>query len=343
MEAPITEPGPAKERHTDRFWRRWLVTLLASALGPLAVLYVAVILIDPFSTGRFTPIQRIDLATSNYSYGHVVRIRDQSFDAAIVGNSHGMAFDPTRLNNLTGRTFAHLSRAGGLPGEQTILAKVFARERRGLAPVIMVILDELWCGHFESHAKPTDSFPTFLFAGSDRAYLSSVFTEHAIRTAARRLLILAGLAADRRRRDGLDPEAINAMRTASPRQLAALHSLERPSTAPLDLPMPSLTLWPELLAELDRETRLVLYFSPLPLGKVPQPGSPAERRLEACKAYFRAIVAARPHTIMIDRWVDDAFSRDIGNFSDPGHFRSELASTLEQEIADALNTALRAP
>jgi hypothetical protein len=343
MEAPITEPGPAKDWHTDRFWRRWLVTLVVSALGPVAVLYAAVILIDPFSTGRFTPIKRIDLATNNYSYGHVVRIRDLSFDAAIVGNSHGMAFDPTRLNKLTGRTFAHLSRTGGLPGEQAILAEAFARQRRGLAPVIMVILDELWCGHLESHAKPSDSFPTFLFGGSDRAYLSNVFTEHAIRTAARRLLRLAGLAEDRRRRDGLDPDAVNAMRTASPRQLAALNSLERPSTAPLDLPMPSLALWPGLLAELDRETRLVLYFSPLPLGKVPQPGSPAEQQLEACKAYFRAIVAARPHTIMIDRWVDDAFSRDIGNFSDPGHFRSGLAPALEQEIADALNTALRKP
>jgi hypothetical protein len=317
--------------------------LLASALGPVVVLYVAVILIDPFSTGRFTPIQRIDLATNNYSYGHVVRIRDLTFDAAIVGNSHGMAFDPARLSKLTGRTFAHLSRTGGLPGEQAILAKAFAYQRRGLAPVIMVILDELWCGHLESYAKTTDSFPTFLFEGSDRAYLSNVFTEHAIRTAARRLLMFAGLAEDRRRRDGLDPDAIRGTRSSTPHQLAALRSLERPSNVPLNWPMPSLALWPGLLAELDRETRLVLYFSPLPLGKVPQRGSPAEQRLDACKAYFRAIVAARPHTIMIDRWVDDAFSRDIGNFSDPGHFRSELAPALEQEIADALNTALRTP
>jgi hypothetical protein len=41
----------------DAVWRGWLATFLAVLLGGLVCFYAFVLVMDPFSTGRFTLIQ----------------------------------------------------------------------------------------------------------------------------------------------------------------------------------------------------------------------------------------------------------------------------------------------
>ena len=48
-----------------RPWRRWLVAFLATVVVLGVTVYAAVVLIDPFATGRFTPIRSIELASNN--------------------------------------------------------------------------------------------------------------------------------------------------------------------------------------------------------------------------------------------------------------------------------------
>jgi hypothetical protein len=324
----------------SRQWRRWLVTLVSIIVGTMAVLYGAVVLLDPFSTGHFTPIARIDIATRNITMGHVARVRDLRFDAAIIGNSHAVTFDPGRLSALTGRAFAQLSSPGYGVREQFVVTRAFVRERRGRAPALVLVLDRLACTQDQNLARFGENFPDYLFEGSRLEYLRRIFFPEAIRAAGYRLLILMGLAHDRQPRDGVDAGAREAMRTTSPRHLAELKALTRPTAGAPDAPLPALEFWRSFLAELDAETRVILYFGPLPIGRLPQPGSAAEARLAACKAGYRRIAAERPHTVLVDRWIDDDFARDTSNFTDTDHFRSGLAPVLEKEIAAALKRAL---
>jgi hypothetical protein len=335
-----TSPAGA---HTDAQWRRWLFALVGSIVAAMAAIYVAVLMLDPFSTGRLTPITRIDVTTRHLTMGHVARIRDLSFDAAIIGNSHGMVFDPGRLGALTGRTFAQLSGPGYGPLEQFLIARAFVRERRGRAPALISVLDEFSCRHDDNLAELGEDFPAFLFESSTLTYLRRIFAEEAIKSAAYRVLMLAGLAGDRRRRDGVYQEGLDALAAATPKTLAQLNALERPDDdVPADWPFPAVVLWQTLLAQLDPETRLLMYFGPEPLGKLPLPGSPAEARLAACKAAYTALAKARPHSALLDRQIDNAFARDIANFADPKHFRSGYARLFEPEIAAHLNAILPA-
>jgi hypothetical protein len=325
----------------SRRWRRWLIALVSIIVGTMAVVYGGVVLLDPFSTGRFTPIDRIDMATRNITMGHVARIRDLRFDAAIVGNSHAVTFDPGRLSALTGRTFAQLSAPGYGVREQFVVTRAFVRERRGRAPALVLVLDRLACSPDKNLARFGESFPDYLFEESRLDYLRRIFFPEAIRAAGYRLLMLLGIARDRQPRDGVDAHALEAMRTLSPRHRAQIEALKRPtSSPPPGTPFPAVVFWRSFLSELDAETRVVLYFGPLPIGRLPQPGSAAEARLAACKASYRKLAADRPHTVLIDRWIDDAFAHDISNFTDTDHFRSGLAASLEPEIAAALKRVL---
>jgi hypothetical protein len=70
-----------------RPWRRWLVAFLATTAVVGIAVYLAIVLIDPFATGRFTPVGRIDLASGNPRLDKAGLVRDLRFDAAIFGSS----------------------------------------------------------------------------------------------------------------------------------------------------------------------------------------------------------------------------------------------------------------
>jgi hypothetical protein len=318
-------------------WGRWLAVLVALIVCPMALLYLCVLLIDPFSTGRFTPIQRIDVATRNVTLGHPGRARDLTYDAGIFGNSHAALFDPERLGQQAGRRFAQFSGLGYGPVEQVAVARAFVRQRRGRAPLLLFVLDEMSCGSKAQAARFGDSFPAFLFQNSAVEYLRGIFVPEAIKAAGYRVLMLAGFAKDRKQRNGYDVEAVAKTDVPSAWSLADLKSSVRPSRkATSEWPPGALELMRGLFSELDDDSPLVLYFSRLPIVRLPVPGSPADEHLSKCTAAYHAIATARPRSVLINHMVDDAFARDLGNFWDSNHVRSGLAPLLEREIADAI-------
>jgi hypothetical protein len=68
---------------------------------------------------------------------------------------------------------------------------------------------------------------------------------------------------------------------------------------------------------------------------LPAPGSPAEKRLEACKTRARAIAQSRPGTAFLDLQVDGPIARDPGNFADANHFRDKILPEIEPLIVRA--------
>ena len=87
--ADARDPTLADDTDSARLWRRWIrvFVLTTAILG--GVLYAGVVLVDPFSTGRFSLSQGVDNATRNPRRvkGGVARV--DRFDAAILGSTTG--------------------------------------------------------------------------------------------------------------------------------------------------------------------------------------------------------------------------------------------------------------
>ena len=52
----------SSEINVAPLWRHWLVILLTTLATSSAAVFAAVVMLDPYSTGRLTPIQRVDIA-----------------------------------------------------------------------------------------------------------------------------------------------------------------------------------------------------------------------------------------------------------------------------------------
>jgi hypothetical protein len=308
--------------------------LLGVAAALTAVVYVGIVLIDPFSTGRLTPIKRIDVATSDTVFGHAARVRDPRYDAAVIGNSHAILIDPARLSDMTRMHIVQVATVATVPREQFMIARAFVRNHRKVAALI-VVLDELSCQTSEKTFP--FYFPAFLFEDSDIGYLRHIFSFGAAETAAYRLGMWLGFVHAPERPDGFNPLTYDRPETR-PERLLRIANAQRPAEGPVSgTPVPALADLDAFVAELDPGTRLLLYFAPIPANSLPTPASSAARWLDSCKALYQALAVRRPHTALVDRMVEDDFARDIEHFEDRDHVRNALAPVLERDIAAALD------
>src|SRR5262249_28816589 len=141
-------------------WRRWYGACFAVSASALVMLYFAVLLLDPFSTGRFTPIDRVDIATRVPQYANAGRVRDPQFDAAMIANSHALTINPRNLSAAPGRRFVLLAAAGSLPPHLLTVARAFQQHHRAGSSVVLM-LDDFWC-FAQGEARPYP-FPTWLY------------------------------------------------------------------------------------------------------------------------------------------------------------------------------------
>ena len=315
-------------------WSRWLVIFLTVTILGATTLWCTVILLDPFSTGRLTPVRRVDVASKNALLGHAARVRDPRFNAAIIGNSHAIPLDPKHIGDATDLRFAQLGIPAILPAEEFIIGRAFQRHHADIAAIV-VVLDDFSCTWEDRVVRAPATFPAFLFEGSDWDYIRHIMFSETIGAAARRLGILLGLAGEPERPDGFNPFGYQAL--ARGLRIARIASFRRPSEAPdPNRPPPALALLETFVADLAPQTALLLYFTPMPANTLPLPGSAAARWLELCKARYRALTDARPNSAFLDRMVDDAFARDTENFEDVEHIRNSSAPILEKDIIEAL-------
>lgn len=126
-------------------WRMWLWSLVLSLVVGAGLLFVFVVVVDPFATGRFALTPRIDIATSEMNFMKPGVVRDPQFDSAVFGNSTAMRLDPQRLSNATGRHFVQLALAALGPEGQLVLARSFARYHHDRPSLLIFVLDDYWC------------------------------------------------------------------------------------------------------------------------------------------------------------------------------------------------------
>jgi len=316
-------------------WKRWLMTLLASVLLGTGLVWLFVIILDPFSTGRLTPLKRIDITIGPRGYTHAGRLRDPRFDAAIFGNSHAYRLEPARLGAATGRHFVQLAMGKTYPAEHMFLAHRFELERRGKNILLVMVLDDWWCSPARTTPDDGVEVPRWLYESSNFAYARGLFSQVAYNAALYRLWILLGLVESGSRADGYDPDPwapfdVPKLR----REMAVMH---RPTDAPdPGNPFPFLDDLAGEIAQFDPQTSVLLMFPPVFAGFLPAPGSRAEARFSACTDRVQQIVNARPGMGYLNLRVDDASTRDVNRFVEVTHYDEATARAIVPKIAAAI-------
>jgi hypothetical protein len=316
-----TVPAPA--------WRTWLWVFLGSVLVLFSALYLAVLVIDPFSTGRFALTQRIDFTTRNVRLGRAGLVRDPQFNGLIVGSSSGFPLDPSRVAASTDWRLAQLAIPAALPPDQLVIARAFHRKHKANTLTIFV-LDSLWCRSGSPAAEPFGPFPTWLYESSDFEYLSRLLSPAAVEAAAKRVGIWLNLAPQAARVDGYAPVFPRAKREAL---LAMQPETDGP---PVDAPYPALDLLASHLAAQPAQAPVLLVFAPVYVNALPLPGSRAAARFDACKDRARRLTEQRARASYLDLRTDNAMARMIDDFRSAAHYGPKVASMIEDSMAQAL-------
>src|SRR6202521_1926374 len=202
----------SSDHASDGDWRRWLAILVV-ALATGALLFLAlVVVIDPYSSGHFTPFTSVDITTFNRLYMNAGRVRDTRFDAAIFGTSTSILIDPAPIGQATAHRFVLLSIEGAYPPEHHYLVDRFDRLHRDKPAILVVVLDDLWCVPKIVNTGPI--IPRWLYEGLLPDYLQKILSHEAAKAS-----LLRVCAVERRRfpvgasptRQPLQPEATGAV------------------------------------------------------------------------------------------------------------------------------------
>lgn len=316
-------------------WSRWLLLLVTcGVIGSTAAL-AFVVAVDPFSTGRMTPIDRIDYVTNNRLYGDLARVRNPSFDAAIFGNSHALRIVPEQLNHATGRRFAMLGIEGTRLDQQIFLIHQFYKRRRD--PVMVIVLDDFSCS---AEVEPPNGYvlPRWLYDGSTFEYLSRILSPFSVRELICRILILFGFAAGVAP-DGYDPTPWQPW--GRDQMARDLITMSPPTEGPpASAPLPYLDELERTMREVGLHSTVLLVFSPVYVKHLPVPGSNADERLTACKERAAAIARTVPHAGLLDLYVKLPGTEDPANFVDATHWTGALSVEIDTAIAQRLNALL---
>jgi len=323
-------------------WRRWLAIYAATLAAGVAALWIFVVVSDPFSTGRLTPLRGIEIASSVRTLANAGRVRDPNFDSAMIGNSISTRFEPDRLNALSGLRLLQLSIPGLGPDEELTLARAFVRAHGGSVKSIVAMLETSWCNTDERTLLRYPSFPYWLYDSNDFDYLRNILSRDSMQAAFHRVAIRLGLAPEPARRDGYVPNDQRGI--WRPDRVAGLASAKRPTRAPFEnKTFSALERLDQFSRMLDPATELVMVLLPFHVSALPEPGSEAAAWLDACKARIKAIAEARPRTLFIDRMLEDDITRDPNNFWDAKHVRDEFIRGIEDDIANGLAALGRRP
>ncbi len=315
---------------TETVWRRFALIFLGVFGGGLGLLYAALLVIDPYDTGRFPTFMKpgvIDSGerTSNASHG-----RDPRFTAAVIGNSRGQLLDPAKLSSAAGMSFVQLTTPASGPREQMTLLRYFMAHHRKIDAVVLSV-DERWCRH--DQALPVIlPFPFWLY-GDNVDYLAHLLSTRALTFAARRVTMQLGLApADDAR--GYQDYETGHYRYFDP---GPLRPVEKPAVAPVDTPFAGFGLLDMVLAKLPATTKVVFLMSPVYQEWLDELDPQITADLPRCKSEVARRADARPNTTFLDYYVSGPISHDPENFMDTQHFRQNIARILEARIAQALD------
>jgi hypothetical protein len=318
------------------------MTFLGGFCGLLAFALAAIVLIDPYDTGYFPSLIGPGVVDDNDYTNIVGRGRDPRFNAAIIGNSHGLLIDPVRLSAATGLSFVQLTPLGSGPREHMEVMAYFLRRHADVRALVLVA-DRTWCTHDPALTSIVVArgyeFPHWLFAENRIRYLANTLNTRSLRMARRRIQFAMGALAP------IDPIGIAAYPAnwdweREPDAPSQRHGeLLNGSSGQIDTSFPAIDRFAPMLAGIADGVPVVIVLPPEYYMLLPAPETRQAAELAACKDRLADLLARRRRTGFFDFLTDSALSRTRSNFADVRHMRENVARLLEERIVSALTSA----
>ena len=327
---------PGAQKGTESDWRGHIVAGLAAFIGTLAVFFLAVIVIDPFDSGRFPTFMPSGSPDDRAPTINISRGRDPRFDSILLGSSRAVLMDPRRITALTGYRFVEMAALGATVREQMTFLHWFARHRTNVQAII-VATDQVWCSLDPKLTGEVD-FPYGLYSDSTLDYLKTTLSSRTLRFMKERIQYALGSRPGVDRAGYYDSEA--KITWPGP-------SAERPSwsmattTVPPRVNLPALRMFDTSLKALPSQPLVVMWMPPYYVNALPPPGTNAALDLEACKDALREWARRRGRATFIDFATNTPESADPRNFLDSDHVSNRYMRLLEPPIAAALNELKR--
>ena len=325
--------GAAADGTSDASWRRWVIAFCATFLGLGGLLFTLLLLIDPYDSARFPTLGIVGVDDHNPRMAIVSRARDPAFDAAIFGNSTGQLIDPHRIGPPTGRRFTQLTVPATGPREQLAIMGWFASHHDKIGAFLLVA-DDSWCAQ-NPDLPVMHPFPFWLYGGN-LGYLSHVLNSKSLDRAIWRVQLGFGL------RPRTDPVGYSDYMAGKVFTFAgqAPEPAEDLTTAKFPLRFPWILRLRSQIAALPPEASVVIVVPPIYAPLIAPPDTVGAKVIEACKTMLEATVAGR-RGAFLDFRVDNAVTRDSGNFADGVHYRNNVAREIEERIVATLGPAAR--
>src|SRR5579872_4846068 len=167
----------------DAAWRRFALIFVIALFGSFALIHIALVVIDPYDTGRFPTLFAPGISHESKRMGDASRGRDPQFDVPILGNLRNEQLDPERLSVATGLSFVQLTTPGSGPSEHMTVMRYFMRHHPDLSAILLNV-DERWCTH-DPKLPEGFPFPFWLYRGN-LEYLANLLRTRAIMYAQKR-------------------------------------------------------------------------------------------------------------------------------------------------------------
>lgn len=322
-------------------WRKFFLHLLGVFGGGSALLFLVLVLADPWGTLPFpSPLPRTP-ADHSQRWAYPELARSPKFDAAIIGNSTSRLFNPADLDPAVGATFANLAMVHSFAYEQMQLLDVFLRAHPK-PRALMVGLDRLWCerGDDLEHFG-YGPLPDWLYRDDALGALANLFNMHAIETAWRSAAsILSGparpfgangyqlLDVDFHKFDPVLAKALIAENLAEP-------WLPPANPDPATWHYVALDWLRARVDTLPPSTRLLLVFVPRH-HLYPAPDTVGAAMMQGCKDRVVALAKTRPNTAVYDLSLPGPLTSDESRWWDAVHMRPEPMAQLSRDLAAAM-------
>lgn len=322
-------------------WRRFFRLAAGSTVACAAVIYLFVVLVDPWGMLPLSPpFDRVPV-TGNQRFSYPMLARSPRFDSAILGTSTSRLLRPAALDPVFGARFVNLAMNAATPFEISSLFTVFRRAHKQ-PKVVLLGLDFPWCATGDSYQKLTErEFPAWMYGRDRWRGYGEMFNLFTVQEAGKQFGVLTGLKRPDMGRDGYtrfvppDSQYDPARALAHLRADGVVVPLGERTGPPETWRFPALEVLRDDLSRLPAETHRILFFTPYNHRLLAPPGSAAAVVWNECKRRVAGMARDLPHTEVVDFMLPSPITNNDGNYWDGLHYRVAVADRLARDLEAA--------
>jgi hypothetical protein len=341
-----------QDEKTDTQWRRFTYTLLLASGAIPAVLYLFIVIVDPYDNLPVSPDwERLQITGSHRHYKPSVARRSE-YEGVVIGASTSMMLHPGRLGKALDARFANLAMPAASPFEQLRLLRLY-RDHHPTPRYVFVGLDPVYCdpdgAGKQLGANKGRPDPYWLY---DENHWNDWpgLTPESLKHARRQARALLQPDEDPAARDGYYNFTIKSygpydLQHARKNIYKGLHPLPKPQNAPsvnIDPATRQGWLFPDLiqlqkaLEQLPVETVKLVFFTPLHWYQQAQPGTQEQVEMAECKHRVAAFADRLKNYYALDFMRRTPITLEDSNYWDGMHFTTEIARSLEDILANVI-------